>query len=77
MQKLITGNIGWALEFKISSQLRALSTVVRIYALAGEFLCEWSKAIRKSQWSTNPKYLPDNYKGFTQWNGPYYIQKSQ
>ena len=57
--------------------IKASSTVVRIYSLAGEFLCEWPRATRKGQWSTNPEHLPDNYKGFTQWNGPYFIQKAQ
>lgn len=57
--------------------IKASSTVVRIYSLAGEFLCEWPRATRKGQWSTNPDHLPDNYKGFTQWNGPYFIQKAQ
>ena len=56
--------------------IKASSTVVRIYSLAGEFLCEWPKATRKGQWSTNPEHLPDNYKG-SQWNGPYFIQKAQ
>lgn len=50
---------------------------VRIYSLAGEFLCEWPRATRKDQWSTNPEHLPDNYKGFPQWNGSYFIQKAQ
>ena len=57
--------------------IKASSTVVCIYSLAGEFLCEWPRATRKGQWSTNPEHLPDNYKGFTQWNGPYFIQKAQ
>ena len=48
--------------------IKASSTVVRIYSLAGEFLCEWPRATRKGQWSTNPEHLPDNYKGFTLWN---------
>ena len=57
--------------------IKASATVVRIYSLAGEFLCEWPRATRKGQWSTNPEHLPDNYKGFTQWNGSYFIQKAQ
>ncbi|MGO4997884.1 IS21 family transposase [Oribacterium sp. Sow4_G1_1] len=57
--------------------IKASATVVRIYSLAGEFLCEWPRATRKGQWSTNPEHLPDNYKRFTQWNGPYFIQKAQ
>lgn len=57
--------------------IKASSIVVRIYSLAGEFICEWPRATRKGQWSTDPEHLPDNYKGFTQWNGPYFIQKAQ
>ena len=57
--------------------IKASSTVVRIYSLTGEFLCEWPRATRKGQWSTNADHLPDNYKGFTQWNAPYFIQKAQ
>ena len=57
--------------------IKASSAAVRIYSLAGEFLCEWTRATRKGQWSTNPEHLPDNYKGFAQWNGPYFIQKAQ
>lgn len=53
------------------------SNVVRIYSLSGEFLGEWPIATRKGQWSTNLEHLPDNYKGFPQWNGPYFIQKAQ
>lgn len=57
--------------------IKASSTAVRIYSLAGEFLCEWPRATHKGQWSTDPNHLPENYKGFTQWNGPYFIQKAQ
>ena len=56
--------------------IKASSSVVRIYSLTGEFLYEWPRATRKGQWSTDPEHLPENYKGFTQWNGPYFIQKA-
>lgn len=56
--------------------IKASPSVVRIYSLAGDLLCEWPRATRKGQWSTNPDHLPENYKGFTQWNGPYFIQKA-
>lgn len=56
--------------------IKASSATVRIYSMSGEFLCEWPKAVRKGQWSTNPDHLPENYKGFTQWNGPYFIKKA-
>ena len=35
--------------------IKASSTVVRIYSLAG-ILCEWPRATRKGQWSTNPEH---------------------
>lgn len=56
--------------------IKASSSVVRIYSLTGDFLYEWPRATSKGQWSTNPEHLPENYKGFTQWNGPYFIQKA-
>ena len=37
--------------------IKASSTVVRIYSLSGEFLCEWPRATRKGQRSTNPEDL--------------------
>ena len=56
--------------------IKASASVVRIYSLSGEFVCEWPRATRKGQWSTNPEHLPENYKGFTQWNATYFIQKA-
>jgi transposase len=56
--------------------IRASSSTVRIYSLSGEFLCEWPRATRKGQWSTNPEDMPDNYKGFSQWNAEYFIRKA-
>ena len=56
--------------------IKATSSIVRIYSLAGEFICEWPRATRKGQWSTDPEHLPGNYKGFTQWNAEYFIKKA-
>lgn len=56
--------------------IKATSSNVRIYSLAGEFICEWPRATRKGQWSTDPDHLPENYKGFTQWNAEYFIKKA-
>ena len=56
--------------------IKASASVVRIYSLSGELICEWPRATRKGQWSTNPEHLPESYKGFTQWNAPYFIQKA-
>lgn len=30
--------------------IKSTSSVVRIYSLAGEFICEWPRATRKGQW---------------------------
>lgn len=56
--------------------VRSTSTMVRIYSLAGEFICEWPRATHKGQWMTDPEHLPDNYKGFSQWNADYFIKKA-
>lgn len=56
--------------------VRATSSVVRIYSKQGEFICEWPRAVRKGQWSTNPDHLPSNYQGFGQWNAAYFIKKA-
>ena len=56
--------------------IKATSSIVRIYSLAGEFICEWPRATRKGQWSTDPEHLPENSKGFTQWNAEYFIKKA-
>lgn len=62
------------LHKKIS--IKASSTIVRFYSLAGDFICEWPRATIKGQWSTNPEHLPDSYNGFSQWNATYFIQKA-
>lgn len=56
--------------------IKSTSSIVRIYSLTGEFICEWPRAAYKGQWSTNPEHLPDNYKGFSQWNSEYFIKKA-
>lgn len=56
--------------------IKSTSSAVRIYSLTGEFICEWPRATRRGQWSTNPEHLPENYKGFTQWNAEYFIKKA-
>jgi len=57
-------------------EVRASSAVVRIYSQQGEFLYEWKRAVRKGQWSTDPKHLPDGYKDYTEWNGAYFLKKA-
>ena len=56
--------------------IRATASVVRIYSKQGEFICEWPRAVRKGQWSTNPDHLPRNYQGYGQWSASWFINKA-
>ena len=56
--------------------IKASSSIVRIYSLEGDFICEWPRATSKGQWSTNPDHLPETYSGFSQWNAEYFIRKA-
>ena len=56
--------------------IRATASEVKIYDQSGIKLCEWPRATRNGQWMTNPDHLPQNYKGFTEWNSTYFIQKA-
>ena len=56
--------------------IRATSSVVKVYDQAGQPLCEWPRAHYKGQWMTNPEHLPQNFKGFSEWNSTYFIQKA-
>ena len=56
--------------------IRATGSVVKIYDQAGQSLCEWPRASYKGQWMTNPEHLPQNFKGFSEWNSTYFIQKA-
>lgn len=56
--------------------IRATASMVKIFSLEGEFICEWPRAIRKGQWFTNPDHLPANYKGFSEWNAAYFTRKA-
>ena len=56
--------------------IRATATTVKIYSLAGEFLCEWPRATHKGQWSTDPKHLPSKYSDYAEWNATYFLKKA-
>lgn len=56
--------------------IRATTSVVKIYDQSGILLCEWPRATRKGQWITNPEHLPQNFKGYAEWNSTYFIQKA-
>ena len=54
----------------------ATSTTVRIFSREGDFICEWPRATRRSQWSTNPCHLPENYREISEWNGAYFTRRA-
>jgi transposase len=54
----------------------ATASTVKIFSQEGQFICEWPRAVRKGQWSTNPEHLPDNYKNFSEWSAAYFIRKA-
>lgn len=56
--------------------IRATASKVRILDTYGALLCEWSRATVKGQWMTNPDHLPKNFKGFSEWNSTYFMQKA-
>ena len=56
--------------------IRATATTVKIIDKYGTTLCEWPRASVKGQWLTNPEHLPKNFKGFSEWNSAYFMQKA-
>ena len=56
--------------------IKATTSTVKIFSLEGGFICEWPRAVRKGQWSSNPDHLPANYKNFSEWNSTYFIKKA-
>ena len=56
--------------------IRASTTTVKIYSKEGEFICEWPRATSRSQWSTDPSHLPENYREMSEWNGAYFTRRA-
>ena len=56
--------------------VRADAGRVKIYALNGDFICEHPRATHKGEWVTEPSHLPQHYRDYTAWNGPYFIQRA-
>ena len=56
--------------------VRATTSVVKIYARNGKFICEHPRATRKGQWCTNPDHLPKNYNDYREWNAEFFIGKA-
>ena len=56
--------------------IRASTSTVRIFSKEGEFICEWPRATSRSQWSTDPSHLPENYREISEWNGTYFTRRA-
>ena len=56
--------------------VRATASVASTLAPTGELPCEWPRAAKKGQWQTDPAHLPDGYREFSDWNGPYFTRRA-
>ena len=56
--------------------IAATDRTVRIYSQIGELIAEWPRAVRKGQWLTDPKHLPAEMRGTTEWNSTYFINRA-
>ena len=56
--------------------IRASTTTVKIFSKEGDFICEWPRATTRSQWSTDPSHLPENYREISEWNGTYFTRRA-
>jgi hypothetical protein len=56
--------------------IAATDRTVRIYSQIGELITEWPRAVRKGQWLTDPKHLPAEMRGTTEWNSTYFINRA-
>ena len=56
--------------------IRASASTVKIFSKDGTPICEWPRATSKSQWFTDPKHLPENYREMSEWNGTYFTRKA-
>lgn len=56
--------------------VRASTTIVKIYARNGKYICEHQRATRKGQWCTNPEHLPKSYNDYREWNAEFFISKA-
>ena len=56
--------------------VRATASVVSTLAPTGGLLREWPRAAKKGQWQTDPARLPDSYREFSDWNGPYFTRRA-
>ena len=59
-----------------SVTIAATESTVKIYSQIGEMIAEWPRAARKGQWQTDPKHLPVNFLGTTEWNSEYFLSRA-
>lgn len=57
-------------------EIRATATEVKIYSQTGELLRGGERARCKGQWITDREHLPKDYRGYSEWNSTYFIQKA-
>lgn len=56
--------------------VRASVSTVKIYTKEGKFICQWPRATSRSQWSTDPSHLPQDYRDFSGWNATFFTKKA-
>lgn len=56
--------------------VRATADKVWIDTMTGIPICSFARATYKGQWSTDPSHLPEHYRDFADWNGPYFVRKA-
>ena len=56
--------------------VRASVSTVKIYTKEGKLICQWPRATSRSQWSTDPSHLPQDYREFSGWNAAFFTRKA-
>lgn len=56
--------------------VRASVSTVKIYTKEGKFICQWPRATSRSQWSTDPSHLPQDYQDYSGWNATHFTKKA-
>jgi len=55
-------------------EVRASSSTLKIYTLAGTPIWKWKRSHNQGHWSTNPDHLPHKYREYLQWSMPGFQQ---
>lgn len=56
--------------------IAATADSVFIYSMKGELIVRWKRALRRGEWLTDLKHLPNSYKQMSEWNAEYFIRKA-